>query len=213
MIEPPDSWGIRQGRAIFSDVSDGDSRGSIANRRAISERLGVPADWASVSQVHGARVMQVSEAGDHGEADALWTANRDLPVAVFTADCLGIVLYADAAVGVAHAGWSGLASGVIQNLIEAMASAGYLARAAAIGPAIGPCCYEVGPEVVSRFAEETTKTTWDTTSVNLWVAATRILGPEIDVWSLGQCTRCNPSWFSHRRDGSLDRQVSLAWLE
>lgn len=213
MIAPPDSWGSQLGRTIFSEASEGDIRGSLANRRVISTVLGAPGEWATVSQVHGARVRKVSEGGDHGDADALWTTERSLTLAVFTADCLGIVLHADAAVGVVHAGWRGLVAGTIQNSINDMAAAGHPVRAAAIGPSIGPCCFEVGADVQALFDTELEKTTWGTTSVNLWDVGRRILGPEIDVWSSNQCTRCDAGWFSHRRDESQSRQAALTWLE
>lgn len=197
-------------RAAFSRAADGDLRRDPAARRAVSERLGVPTSWATVTQVHGAGVVEAATSGDHGEADALITTIPDLPLAVFTADCLGVVVHADAVVAVAHAGWRGLAAGVLEATLEAMRARGITARRAEIGPAIGPCCFEVGPEVAERFPDHIARTTWGTTSVDLVAAAaTRLHLPTVQ---RGGCTRCGDDAFSHRRDRTSHRMAAVGWL-
>ena len=83
---------------------------------------------------------------------------------------------------------------------------------AAIGPAIGPCCYEVGPEVAAEFAGFTAITTWGTTSVDLIRVITAQLGGH-QVWLSGMCTHHDERFHSYRRDGTDARQVAVGWLE
>ena len=103
MIRPPISGGM-----TFSEASDGDARDDTEIRRRISLECHVANDWATLRQVHGATVHRVEQRGPAGRGDALWTTAADVPVAVFTADCFGVILEAEDAVGVAHAGWRGV---------------------------------------------------------------------------------------------------------
>ena len=119
-----------------------------------------------------------------------------------SADCLPIAIAATAgrpAIAVVHAGWRGLAAGVVEASVAALAAD---ATAAVIGPSVGPCCYEVGPEVSGRFDPDLTRDR----ILNLWDAAERALrraGVE-RVDRLDLCTRCNAElFFSHRRDGPV----------
>lgn len=159
-------------------------------------------------QVHGGSVLQVSRPGPAGEADALLTDEPGLPLAVRTADCVPIVIHADTAVAVVHAGWRGLAAGVVTNAMAALSE--HHPRRAAIGPSIGPCCYEVGPEVIEALGAPDT-TTWGTVSVDLWSAAERQL-PNMEVWRADLCTSCETSFHSYRASGTALRQTTVAWL-
>jgi polyphenol oxidase len=206
MISPPGWGGI-----AFSEGADGDLR-SAAPRVRFSAANGIESRWAEVNQVHGAKVIEAHSPGVAGEADALWTASAGLPVAIFTADCFGVVLQAEGAVGVAHAGWRGAAAGVVAKLGEEMARAGHQPVRAAIGPGIGPCCFEVGPEVSEKFPDEQESTTWGTASVDLAARLRADLPESVEVWSAGGCTRHQERWFSHRRTGSKDRMVSVGWI-
>lgn len=194
----------------FSWSQDGDLRSDQRGRTAFSRALGISPDWATVDQVHGADVRVVSGSGLAGAADALVTTTPNLPVAVFTADCLGVVLRSEGAVGVAHAGWRGLGSGVLETTLEAVAGSGPGPVHAFLGPAIGPCCFEVGPEVAERFADDLATTTWGTTSVDLVAAARRRLGG-VAVHHDGRCTACGDG-FSHRRDATTYRMAAVGWL-
>ena len=89
--------------AVFTESGDGDLRGDPDARSRLSSRLGISDQWAVVDQVHGSAVVDVAEPGNHGRADGLFTTELDLPLAVFTADCIGIVFKADDTIGVAHA--------------------------------------------------------------------------------------------------------------
>lgn len=202
---------ITRDRAAFTGAGEGDQRLDQDARGRLSAVLDIPEVWASVRQVHGSRVHRASAPGDQGEGDAIWTNRPSLPLAVFTADCLGVALLAEDAVGVAHAGWRGAAAGVITTLAEEMSEAGHAPVSALIGPGIGPCCFEVGPEVAEHFDGHITTTTWGTTSVDLpGFIAGQLAGLEIEM--VGGCTRHDDSYFSHRRDGTKLRQVCLAWL-
>ena len=188
--------------AAFSLASDGDLRAKPDLRTVI----GGPPEWATVTQVHGDRVVTADRPGDHGEADAVVTTNHDLSVAVFTADCLGIVLHGPDTVAAVHAGWRGLAADVVSKAVAAVGTV----TSAVIGPHIGPCCYEVGPEVAERFDDHVRTTTWGTTSVDLAAAATEQLGIEPAV--VDRCTRCGTDTFSHRRDRTPARMAAVGWL-
>lgn len=206
MIRPPGWDGV-----AFSGASDGDVRGDHRARDRLTSELEIPRDWAVVRQVHGADVTRVSRPGDAGEADALWTTEPRLPMAIFTADCFGVVLFAPRAVGVAHAGWRGTRSGVVARLREEMAGGGHDPDRAAVGPGIGPCCFEVGPGVAEEFPGRVGDTTWGTPSVDLPGAiADQLVG--LEVWASDACTRHDDGWFSHRADGTTQRLATIGWL-
>lgn len=206
MIRPPGWDGV-----AFSEATDGDALSDLGARLALSESIAVPAGWATVRQVHGAEVIRVDAPGEAGEADALWTTERGLAVAVFTADCFPVVVQADGAVGVAHAGWRGTAAGVVPALLGSMSASGHQARRAAVGPGIGPCCFEVGDDVAQIFERHESRTTWSTSSVDLPGALTEQVGG-LPVWSHGGCTYHDEGWFSHRRDRATERMVALGWI-
>ena len=142
------------------------------------------------------------------EVDAHATADPDLTPLVMVADCLPVALSGPGGVAMAHCGWRGLASGIVAEGVRAID-----ARAAAIGPGIGPCCYEVGEEVLSRFEHLDGVATGQ--MLDLTAVATRLLavaGVE-RVDPSGLCTSCNPELFySHRRDGErTGRQAGFVW--
>lgn len=191
-----------------------------ANRRAVSQALEIPSDWAAVHQVHGAQTVKV-ERGSVDEltardADAIVTSAAGLPLAVMIADCLPIALQGEASSGVVHAGWRGLCSGVIDSAVEALAEP---RPRAWIGPSIGPCHYEVGREVVERFKSSYagSPTFWedghrgirfDLRAAARWVL--RIAGAVVDDDD-PPCTACDQRFYSYRRDGETGRQAGLVW--
>lgn len=206
MIRPPGFRGV-----AFTGAGQGDLRNDVAARRAVSAQLAISEAWATVNQVHGGVLREAEGPGSLGDADSIYTSRSGLPIAVFTADCFAVVLEADGGVGIAHAGWRGIAAGVVDNLRATMEAAGWNLLRSAIGPGIGPCCFEVGPEVAARFPADASKTTWGTTSVDLASAvASRLDG--LEVWKAEACTRCNDDFFSHRRDATPARMAAVAWL-
>lgn len=201
----------------FSDASDGDMRNPGALRDEFCRKAFAPTAWATMTQVHGSRVVEAIGPGDQGEADAIFTESEGLAVGVFTADCLGVVVVADGSVGVAHAGWRGRDAGVVGALVQAMGERGHRVLSVHVGPGIGPCCFEVGRKVGERFDGFTASTSWGTESVDLAAAVIadvkKAVGRPITLTSVKACTRHEDLWFSHRRDGTSARMVSLGWLE
>lgn len=206
MIRPPGLKGV-----VFSERSEGDMRNDADARRRLCRDAGAPCEWATVSQVHGNSVTRAEVPGEQGPADAVWTSEPGLAVSVFTADCYGVVLVAERAVGVAHAGWRGARSGVVRRLIEEMTLAGHPPTTAAVGPGIGPCCFEVGPEVLADFGGRQTETTWNTPSVDLRAELKAQLSG-LETWFSQACTRHDPGFFSHRRDRAPERLAALGWV-
>jgi YfiH family protein len=181
--------------------SGGDDPAAVEeNRRLACAGLGLDAARLARSrQHHGAQVNR-ARPGAVAHGDALWTDEPGLPLLALGADCAPIAIAATRgrpALAVVHAGWRGLAAGVVEAAVAAL---GAPACAAIVGPAIGPCCYEVGPEVAARFDPDLTRGG----ILDLWAAAARALeraGVE-RVEQVGLCTRCNPElFFSHRRAG------------
>ena len=197
--------------AAFSEATDGDMRGDGSARDAMSRGLGVASEWASVTQVHGSRVVYADQPGNMGEADAVWTDKPGLPLAIFTADCLGLVVGGRDAVGVGHAGWRGVAAAVGSNLVRVMTEAGHDPAWGAVGPGIASCCFEVGDEVVTAMATPPATTSWGTVSVDLVQELASQLG-DLDLWFVGACTHHEERWFSHRRNATPARLVTLGWV-
>lgn len=189
----------------FTEEVDGDMLDAAAVG-GVAHRLDIRPDWAVVSQVHGSVVRTASVGGNQGEGDAVVTEQPALPVAVRTADCVGIVAHAPGRVGAAHAGWRGLVAGILQEFATAMGGAARYY----VGPSIGPCCYEVGVDVAELFPDHVSTTTALTRSVDLR-SATRAILPSIE-WMDDRCTMCGPGLPSHRRDGTRRRIAAVGWL-
>ena len=174
-------------------------------RRACTEIDADPERLALNYQVHSAVVRRAQE-GERGgvRADGLWTEEPGLPVVALSADCLPIALVrangSTPAVCVLHAGRIGLLDGILEAGVTALGGT----LAAAIGPAIGPCCYEVGEEVATPYRARFGAEIMRGRKLDLWQAAERVLrdaGVE-RVERFDLCTACNPElFFSHRRDG------------
>jgi len=169
---------------------------------------------SSLRQIHSAVVLDASEAGCAGEGDALIAARDGVTVAIRTADCLPILL-ADAERGVVaavHAGWRGTAAHIVVAAVERMCAdhgADRKAIYAAIGPGIGACCYEVGPEVARQFGRDGTVHLDLATENRDQLIASGVPAAQIDM--IAMCTRCRADLFhSWRRDGpAAGRMVSF----
>jgi YfiH family protein len=199
---------IPQGMA-FSTGDDGHQR-DPSNRVGLIQRSGAPNDWAEVEQVHGAIVHNAMKAGRALGADAVFTEVEGLAVAAFGGDCPPVLVSGKTAVGAAHSGWRGTAKGVVPALVTAMFDAGHTPTIAAIGPGIGPCCFEVGSEVLEQFPGFEATTSWGTPSIRLSDVIECQLG-DISVVRDDRCTHCDPTLPSYRRDKTTDRLVGLAW--
>jgi polyphenol oxidase len=223
-------------RAIFTTRRGGFSTGAYAslnlgrltdddrvaverNRELLARQLGV--QFAHGRQVHSAVVRQAvaptDDLAEPREADGQATATPGVGALVLTADCLPIAIGGEGAVAMIHAGWRGLAAGVLGEGVDAVRRlGGQDPLAAAIGPGAGPCCYEVGEEVLAVFADRGAEVG---RGRNLDLKA--IARMELEragvarVHDVELCTICSdPSlFFSHRRDrGLTGRQAGVAWL-
>lgn len=206
MIQPAGFRG-----AFFGNAADGNGRDDSVSRDAISEVIGISNTWASVRQIHGDIVMSVEHPGPAGDGDGLVTNQPDLPLVIATADCLPIIVEGDTSVALLHAGWRGIAAGIIPAGLAAMTDLGDTPRRAAIGPSIGPCCYEVGDDVLSAIGGYRSTTTRGAASIDLWAAAEAQLGA-VPVWRSNRCTGTDREYWSYRRDGTENRQVAVAWV-
>lgn len=203
LIRPPSMEGAAFTTAAAGDMLRGD-------RSKVSEQLGISPEWATVGQRHGTEVLETDSPGAAGPADALLSTRPGLPMAVFTADCAGVVLRTDRAAAVVHAGWRGTAARAVEAAARRLEKTGEV-RLAALGPTIGPCCFEVGREVLRTMGEWEARTGWDTPSVDL-PAAVRAQVPGAQWWSAGRCTRCGEGCFSHRAGASPRRMAAIGWL-
>ncbi|MFL5832884.1 MAG: polyphenol oxidase family protein [Solirubrobacterales bacterium] len=180
------------------------------NRRRLASALGfTPEQVVFARQVHGTDLIQ--HPGDRPEADGHVVRSPGLAPLVFVADCLPVALAGPDGVAMVHAGWRGLAGGILAAGAEAVG-----ATSAAVGPGIGPCCYEVGEEVLGAFSD-LGEGIAEGRMLDLPEAARRLLaraGVE-RVESAGLCTSCEEElFFSHRRDrGRTGRQAGIAWIE
>ncbi len=207
---------------LSSTVGDDPARVAESWRR-LRQETGLA--FARVRQVHGCRVVEAGAGTDPvEEADAVATAAPGVAACVSVADCVPILL-ADprsGAVAAVHAGWRGTLAGAAAEGVRALvdrhgARPGDLL--AVIGPGIGPCCFEVSPDLAGAFVA----------SLGKGVATQRIQGSRVDLWRanalvlrgagvsrtrvevMGRCTSCEPeTFFSHRRDeGRTGRHVAF----
>jgi len=200
-----------------------------ADAQPLLDALGLGrAPAAFCRQVHGAAVLTVSEGGLAGEADVLVTGRPGLPVSVFSADCVPILVFDPAGLRVAavHAGWRGTVVGAAREAVRALAQAGGAPEdfVAAVGPSIGPCCYEVDKPVIGRLqlAHPDRWGAWVASRgegkwmLDLWAANEALLreagmrGALIDNPRL--CTGCRADLFYSYRRADKGRLVSLAAL-
>jgi purine-nucleoside/S-methyl-5'-thioadenosine phosphorylase / adenosine deaminase len=252
---PFHSWGehlaidLPGARAVFTTRRGGVSSGPYAslnlgrltddepaaverNRALLHAQVGVP--MTQIRQVHGTTVLRVSQPTPLGtaeppEADGQATATPGLAALVLVADCLPVAVAGEGAVAMLHAGWRGLAGGVIAEGVRALRELGAGGpMAAAIGPGAGPCCYEVGEEVHAAFSRQKDQGhqghhpghqghQGHGRNLDLKaIARAQLEQAGVDtVHDVGLCTICSdPSLlFSHRRDrGITGRQGGLAWL-
>jgi YfiH family protein len=196
----------------------------VVNRMRLCDAVGADPDGATMAwQRHGGTVTRAQPRGivtpgtvyDH--CDGLWSDQPGRAMLLLTADCLPIAVARSGgtrpAVEILHAGWRGLLAGIVAAGVRAL---GPGRLAAAIGPSIGPCCYDVGEEVASPFREAFGDDVARNGTLDLWTAAERALraaGVE-HVERFDLCTACNGErFFSHRRDhAKTGRQGVIAYI-
>jgi hypothetical protein len=187
------------------------------NRRIACAALGADiGGLAHNHQVHSNRVVRAAPGRSGEKADGLWTDEPGIPLLAMSADCLPIVLVRTdqtRAVAVLHAGWKGLLDGIVAAGVKALGGG---ALSAAIGPAIGPCCYEVGEEIAAPYRERFGDDVMAGRNLDLWTSAERALRAARvpRVHRFDRCTSCEPdTFFSHRRDnGDTGRQGVIAYV-
>lgn len=204
----------------------GDAPETVLRNRMLLRTL-LPAEPAWLSQVHGVKVLNAADVENAPEADATIATQPGVVCVIQTADCLP-VLFCDAfgrVVGAAHAGWRGLAGGILENTVSCMRAAGADEILAWMGPAIGPQCFEVGQDVFDAFAgreanmaaafkpmhEQSGKYLAD-----LYMLARMALrnAGVAKIYGGGLCTVSDKSrFYSYRRDKITGRMASLIWLK
>jgi YfiH family protein len=191
---------LNLGRMTGDDVERVDE-----NRRVLCAAIDVDAERLALNRQVHSTVVHRARPGARGEpGDGLWTDEPGQPILAMTADCLPIALVRTEgdtpAVAVLHAGWRGLLAGIVGVGSDALGGR----LQAAIGPGIGPCCYEVGEEVSDPFAAAFGGDVVRGRKLDLWLAAERALNEAgvDEVLRTDLCTSCNPElFFSHRRTG------------
>ena len=206
MITPPGVPGV-----VFGERADGDARSDGRARDVLSSHFGISRDWATIKQVHGSVVVHVSTPGFFGEADGLVTDVLGLPIAIATADCVPVVLISERSRAVVHAGWRGVAEGAVAEAIAVMEDSGNAVVCAVIGPHIGPCCYEVGEEVIAAVGGFEARTHSGEVSVDLGQAVRAQIGDR-EILDAAVCTFDDETMASYRQDRTPDRQVTVVWL-
>ena len=217
--------------AVVTECADGDVNpervdGSTLRHRQLA-LTGAP--WVMLDEVHGIDVVAVdalpTSAGPvAATGDVLLADRSDELLAVWVADCAPLALFGANGTTrvVAHAGWRGLADGIIDVAVDAVESTGTYVAAAVLGPCIHACCYEFGEVELDRVASGvgapvpavSGSTAWGTRALDVAAAVAAALGRRnvtLDV--AGTCTGCDLRFRSHRRRADVERHALVAWFE
>ena len=201
----------------------GDDEGSVGENRFRIHDFAPPPSW--LQQAHSAQVIAAEDIlNDETVGDAVYTFSRNVACAVTTADCLPILLCAQNGSGIAavHAGWRGLAAGIIDNTVNALRGEdANLPLLAWIGPAICRKHYEVGKDVYESLCQKPHDAAhFDSVGDNKWhadlpaLATTRMQDLDIEVTRSDLCTYGDArNFYSARRDGKTGRSAALIWME
>lgn len=200
-----------------------DPKAVAGNRDKLSSAIGLPSEPRWLDQVHGHRILDFDQ-DHHGAADGAVTSSSGTVLVVMTADCLPILLASKSGhrIGIAHGGWRGLASGVIDSTIGSFG--GDPAEIQAwLGPAIGQDAFEVGDEVRDAFvqADPASASEFKANDRGRWQADLYGLARlaldragVTDIYGQASCTYENADqYFSHRRQAPCGRMTSLIWLD
>ena len=195
------------------------------NRERLCRALEIDPSRATMAQQQHGAVARRAEAvglrspgGDFPECDAFWSEEPGLGMMLVTADCLPIAIARAGGerpgLALVHAGWRGLLGGVIESVSRAL---GPCRTKAAIGPAIGPCCFEVSDELAASFRRRFGRQVASGRKVNLWLAAEKALAAAgcSGAERIELCTSCHPElFFSYRRDqGQTGRQGVIGAID
>lgn len=190
---------------------DGDDHAAIAaNRARLAAAVGA-SELRLSCQVHAAAIA--TDDAPLEQADGQVTAIPGVAATVLVADCLPVAIAGPGAVAMLHAGWRGLAAGILARGARLVAAAGGGPLHATIGPGIGVCCFEVGDEVREAFPRHAAAQRARHLDLKA-IASAELLDAGVEhVDDCGLCTACEPGlFFSHRRDGArTGRQAGVAW--
>jgi YfiH family protein len=190
------------------------------NRRRACAAVGADPARLTLNYQHHSATVHRAEAGRKGvRGDGLWTDEPGIPMLKLTADCVPVAIarrHGTPALALLHAGWRGLLEGIVEAGAAALRTPSNSLLQGIVGPAIGPCCYEVGPEVAEPFVARYGGDVLRGRKLDLWSTAERALrAAGVDhVERVDLCTACNPDlFFSHRRDrGVTGRQGVIGVL-
>jgi copper oxidase (laccase) domain-containing protein len=216
---------------IATERRDGDLHPKRVARSLLSARQAAITDqpWTMLDQVHGVQCHHCDWAAAAGVSgvvavgDVLVTSEPDVPLAIWAADCAPVMLFGFGGTTVAlHAGWRGLASGVVDVGVGEMHARGDHTAVAVLGPAIHPCCYEFS-ESDLRLVSSGTGVPYETisgrtTSGRLALDVQAAVRGSLAKYEIGLevsagCTGCDERWFSHRVKGDVARHAVVAWTE
>jgi YfiH family protein len=212
-------------RVRFTTRTDGDLNADRSPPAELAGRwaavAGHPVTW--LDEVHGTDVVVVTRSGEHAGAvaDAAVTAVPGVALGIWVGDCAPVALASQRGIiGAAHAGWRGLAAGVLSTTVAAMRAAGAVDIEALVGPCIHPECYEFGDaelDVLTALLGPAVRasTAWGTPAFDLPAAVTAAL-EALDVRAdrIDACTACDADrFFSHRARGDEGRHGMVVWTE
>jgi YfiH family protein len=194
------------------------------NRQLLQREIGLPSTPAWLTQIHGTdihipsnQVFSSPAPASVIQADAAFCQTSGQVLAIMVADCLPILLCSrdGREIAAVHAGWRGLALGIIGQVVSRFESSDLLAW---LGPAIGPCHYEVDDHVRSRFQGDTGfgegRDSQHWMRVLYAIARQQLQQAWVGtVCGCGQCTYCDPAYYSYRRDGVTGRMATLIWRD
>ena len=220
-------------RVVATDRTDGDMHPERVDPAdlAVRQRRIAGRTWPMLDQVHGVAVIAFDRAtiAPSGPRPALAVGDVALtdaggpPVAVWAADCAPVALVGSGAtIAVVHAGWRGVAAGVLTAGVNSISSRGESVVAAVLGPVIRPCCYEFRSDDIVVVADAlqveptaiTGRTTWGTAALDVPAAVQLALSRHrIALRDRAPCTGCDTRWYSHRRRRDLGRHAVVAWSE
>ena len=201
----------------------GDDEANVKANRSILRQF-LPAEPKWLNQVHGNRVVRAETIEVAAEADASFTSHPACVCVVLIADCLPILICERAGnvIAVAHAGWRGLVSGVIEQTVRALET-DPKELIAYLGPGIGPSAFEVGEDVRDAFlaVDAAAQYAFQPNSAGKWCADLFALARQrlvqigvTNVYGGGLCTYSDPMrFFSHRRAKPAGRMAALIWIE
>ncbi len=196
----------------------------MRNRQLLCQSLNLPSEPVWLTQIHGTEVVDAGVVSKGHEADALFSHAPGQVCAVLTADCLPLLLCNQAGdrVAAVHAGWRGLADGVIEATLDQLAVPGDEVMAW-LGPAIGAACFEVGAEVRDTFIQHApeAEAAFKANRPNHWLADIYMLARQrlkacgvTSVWGGEHCTVTDKErFYSYRRDGQTGRMATLIWID